>query len=92
MTLQTQNTVLIIAEAGSNWKSGTYDQDMERTEKLIKKAKESGADAIKFQSYKAETIASINSPSYWDLNKEPTTSQFKLFKKYCLFRDTKQIS
>ncbi len=46
----------IIAEAGSNWKSGTYDQDMERTEKLIKKAKESGADAIKFQTYSSKTV------------------------------------
>ena len=29
-----------------------------------------GADGIKFQTYKAELIASKNSPSYWDLTKE----------------------
>ena len=48
--------VFIIAEAGSNWKCGTYEQDLEQAKKLIKVAAESGADAIKFQTYKPETI------------------------------------
>lgn len=52
-----------------------------RPKLYVKKAKEAGIDAAKFQSYKAETIASKNSPSYWDLTKEPTTSQYELFKK-----------
>ena len=47
----------------------------------IDAAKKAGVDAAKFQSYKAETIASKNSPAYWDLTKEPTTSQYELFKK-----------
>ena len=67
----------IIAEAGVNH-GGSVDLAI----RLIDEAKEGGAHAIKFQTYKAETIASKNSPSYWDLNKEPTTSQFELFKKY----------
>ena len=70
----------IFAEAGVN-----HEADMSLAIRLIEEAKEGGADAIKFQSYKAETIASKNSPSYWDLEKEPTTSQFKLFKKYDSF-------
>lgn len=70
----------IIAEAGVN-----HEANMDLAIRLIEEAKEGGADAIKFQSYKAETIASKNSPSYWDLEKEPTTSQYKLFKKYDSF-------
>ena len=31
-----------------------------------------GADAIKFQTYKANTIASKHSPSYWYLKQEKT--------------------
>lgn len=70
----------IIAEAGVN-----HEGKMDLAKRLIDEAKEGGADAIKFQTYKAETIASKNSPAYWDLSKEPTKSQFKLFKKYDKF-------
>jgi len=70
----------IIAEAGVN-----HEGSMNIAKRLIDEAKEGGADAIKFQTYKAETIASKDSPSYWDLNKEPTDSQYLLFKKYDKF-------
>ena len=70
----------IIAEAGVN-----HEGKMDIAKRLIDEAKEGGADAIKFQTYKAETIASKNSPSYWDTSLEPTTSQFNLFKKYDKF-------
>ena len=70
----------IIAEAGVN-----HEGDMDLARRLIDEAKEGGADAIKFQTYKAETIASKDSPSYWDLSKEPTDSQYRLFKKYDKF-------
>ena len=49
---------------------------------LIEQAKQGGADAAKFQSYKAGTLASKQSPSYWDTNKEATRSQYELFQKY----------
>jgi len=58
---------------------------MELAKRLIDEAAEAGAGAIKFQTYKAETIASKDSPYYWDITKEPTTSQFELFKKYDRF-------
>ena len=70
----------IIAEAGVN-----HEGSMELAKRLIDEAKEGGADAIKFQTYKAETIASKDSPSYWDLSKEPTDNQYQLFKKYDRF-------
>lgn len=70
----------VIAEAGVN-----HEGNMELAKRLIEEAKEGGADAIKFQTYKAETLASQNSPSYWDTSKESSTSQFVLFKRYDKF-------
>ena len=70
----------IIAEIGVN-----HEGSMALAKHLIDEAAEGGADAVKFQSYKAETIASKDSPSYWDLNEEPTTSQYELFKKHDSF-------
>jgi len=67
----------IIAEVGVN-----HEGSMELAKRLVDEAKEGGADAVKFQSYKAETLASKDSPSYWDTNEEPTTSQYELFKKH----------
>jgi N-acetylneuraminate synthase len=46
----------VIAEAGSNWKCGTFDEDLQRAKDLIKVASRAGADAVKFQTYKAETV------------------------------------
>jgi N-acetylneuraminate synthase len=70
----------IIAEAGVN-----HEGSMDTAKRLIDEANEGGADAIKFQTYKAETIASKDSPAYWDTSKEPTLSQYKLFKKHDSF-------
>ena len=69
-----------IAEAGVN-----HEGSIELARQLIEEAAEGGADAIKFQSYKAHTLASKHSPAYWDLEQEPTTSQYQLFKKYDAF-------
>jgi N-acetylneuraminate synthase len=70
----------MIAEAGVN-----HEGSMDLAKRLIDEAAEGGAHAIKFQTYKAETIASKDSPYYWDITKEPTRSQFELFKKYDKF-------
>jgi len=70
----------IIAEVGVN-----HEGSMELAKRLVDEAKEGGADAVKFQSYKAHTLASKNSPAYWDTTKEPTTSQYELFKKHDSF-------
>ena len=76
----------IIAEIGVN-----HEGDMELAKRLIKEAKDGGAHAAKFQSYKANKIASKNSPAYWDQSKEPTDSQFKLFQKYDGFGEAEYI-
>lgn len=70
----------IIAEAGVN-----HEGSMELAKRLCDEAKEGGADAIKFQTYKADTIASKDSPAYWDTTKEPTLSQHELFTKHDKF-------
>ena len=70
----------IIAEAGVN-----HEGSMDIAKRLVYEAKEGGADAIKFQTYKAHTLASKDSPAYWDTSKEPTTSQYELFKKHDSF-------
>tara|TARA_Y100001970_G_scaffold260213_1_gene342050 strand:+ start:6434 stop:7516 length:1083 start_codon:yes stop_codon:yes gene_type:complete len=70
----------IIAEIGVN-----HEGSIDQAKSLINLAKEGGADAAKFQSYKAETLASKVSPAYWDTMKEPTKSQRELFKKYDSF-------
>jgi len=71
---------LIIAEAGVN-----HEGSIEIAHRLILEAAEAGADAIKFQTYRADTIASKESPAYWDTSKEPTSSQHALFQKYDKF-------
>ncbi len=83
-----KNEPFLIGEIGVNY----YDiaklkniSNMEAAKLMVKEAKDAGCDGVKFQTYKAETIASRNSPAYWDLNEEPTTSQFELFKKFDSF-------
>ena len=70
----------LIAEAGVN-----HEGSLDVAYRLIDEAKRGGADAIKFQTYRASTIASIHSPAYWHLSKESTTNQYELFKKYDRF-------
>ena len=70
----------VIAEAGVN-----HEGSMDIARRLIDEAALGGADAIKFQTYKAGTLASKHSPAYWDTTKEPTPSQYELFKKHDSF-------
>lgn len=76
-TITDNSGLYVIAEIGVN-----HEGSLETAKRLIELAKEGGAHAAKFQSYKADTLAAKNSPSYWDLTKESTNSQHKLFSKY----------
>lgn len=76
-TVNDESEPYIIAEIGVN-----HEGSMETAKRLIELAKAGGSHAAKFQSYKAGTLASKNSPAYWDTTKETTLSQFKLFQKY----------
>lgn len=67
----------IIAEIGVN-----HEGRMDLAKRQVEEAKAGGADAVKFQTYRAGTLASRHSPAYWDTAKEPTTSQYELFKRH----------
>ena len=78
----------LIAEIGVNF----YDTAKElnitplaAAKKYIDEIAKAGIDCAKFQSYKANTIVSKNSPAYWDTKKEPTKTQYELFKKHDSF-------
>ena len=82
------NKPYLIAEMGVNFYDTAKSLNIEPIEaaKLyIDKAAEAGVDCAKFQSYKANTIVSKNSPAYWDTTKEPTKTQYELFLKHDSF-------
>lgn len=75
----------LIAEMGVNFYDTAKKENispLSAAKLYIDKAHSAGINCAKFQSYKANTIASKNSPSYWDTSKEPTKSQYELFQKY----------
>ena len=48
--------VFIIAEAGSNWRMGNAKRDMKMAKTLIDIASDVKADAVKFQTYRSESV------------------------------------
>lgn len=70
--------IFIIAEAGVN-----HNGSLEIAKKLIDIAKESGADAVKFQTFKAENLVSKNAEKadYQKRTTDQTESQFAMLKK-----------
>jgi len=66
----------VIAEAGVN-----HNGDLDLGKSLIREAKEAGADAIKFQSYKAGKISTKTAPRYWVEQDDPDGSQYDTFAK-----------
>lgn len=79
------NKCYLIAEMGVNF----YDtakalniSPLDAAKMYIDAAAEIGIDCAKFQTYKADTIVSKNSPAYWDTTKEPTKTQYELFLKH----------
>ena len=76
----------VIAEAGAN-----HDRNFDQALKLIDAAKDSGADACKFQTYSSETLYVKNTPDfagYVNINKlikdiELPREWQKDLKKYC---------
>ena len=75
----------LVAEIGVNYYDIAEKEKislLEAAKLMIKEAKNAGADAVKFQSYTASGLASRNSPSYWDTNEVPLTSQYEFFKLY----------
>lgn len=79
---------VLIAEIGVNYydiatKEGISNMDAAKL--MIKEAAAAGIHAVKFQTYKAGTLAAKASPYYWDITEEPTRSQYELFQKFDSF-------
>ena len=64
----------IIAEAGVN-----HGCDIETALRMVDEAAESGADAIKFQTYRADTLTTRWAPRYWD-HPEESGTQYAIYK------------
>ena len=75
----TPDKCYIIAEIGGNFT--TYEQAL----KLIDAAAECGVDAIKLQTYRADTVASKN--AMFDMENTGKVSQYALFQKYQIDRE-----
>lgn len=73
-----ENPCVVILDAGVN-----HNNDINRAKQLIKTAKDGGASAIKFQTYKAGEISTKTAPRYWDprLDTDGGGSQYDMFKK-----------
>lgn len=70
--------VLVIAEAGVN-----HNGSIELAKKLIKEAAIAGADVVKFQTFKAETLVSKSAKkaNYQKVSTDVEESQFDMLKK-----------
>ena len=79
------NEVFVIAEAGSNWKAGTLEEDLQRSEELIKAASDAGADAIKFQTYRSSSVYSENAGKSEYLTKQGINENIEeIFDKFSM--------
>ena len=79
----------IIAEAGVN-----HNGNLENALELIKQAKNAGADCVKFQTFKADQIVTINSPkaNYQLKVTDKNETQFEMLKSLELdYDDYKKI-
>ena len=73
----------IIAEIGVN-----HNNDLKIAKKLVLAAKKCGADAVKFQTFKAETLATKNTPkANYQKKKFNNESHYEMLKKLELSND-----
>lgn len=85
--------VLVIAEAGVN-----HNGSIELAKKLIKEASIAGADVVKFQTFKAETLVSKSAKkaNYQKASTDAEESQFDMLKKleldYAIHEELMQYS
>lgn len=87
--LPTSDHCFIVAEAGVN-----HNGKLELAKKLVDVAVEAKADAVKFQTFKAERVVSIfaDKAKYQKKTTDAAESQFEMIKKLELsFKDFKEI-
>jgi N,N'-diacetyllegionaminate synthase len=79
-----EKKTFIIAEIGVN-----HNGNLDIAKKLIEVAKECGANAVKFQTFKTEKVISQNAPKaeYQKTNENDKISQYEMVKKLELTKD-----
>jgi len=84
------NSAFIIAEAGVN-----HNGNLDTAKRLVEVAAEAGADAVKFQTFKAEKVVSLSAPkaAYQKNTTDPAESQLNMVRRlelsYEAFREVK---
>jgi N,N'-diacetyllegionaminate synthase len=80
--------VFIIAEAGVN-----HNGSIELAKKLIDVASEAGADAVKFQTFKADNLVAkfVQKADYQKKNTSTDESQYQMLKKMELDRNAHEV-
>ena len=70
--------VTIVAEIASNWEG-----NVTKAKKLIKECKKAGADAVKFQAWRAADLYDAKHPNWKEIKKsELTFKNIKLLKDF----------
>src|SRR5439155_10981466 len=72
----------VVAEAGAN-----HNRDLALGRELIDVAAEAGADAVKFQTYSAETLYSKKTPRFSYLEQQTSKDTWQLIKEIELPRE-----
>ena len=74
----------VVAEIGSNWEG-----DYRIAKKIIKECKKAGADAVKFQMWKADDLYNKSHPNWNEIKKSELS--FQMAKKLKTFSDKQNI-
>ena len=70
--------ITVVAEIGSNWEGNTI-----KAKKIIRECKKAGADAVKFQMWRADDLYDTKHPSWKVIKKsELTFNQASMLKKF----------